>query len=304
MNENIFYTYIYLDPRKLGLYQYGNYTFEYEPFYVGKGKGNRLNEHLYIVKKENCKSENNYRDYKIRNILDENFKPIILKVEENLFEQEALNLEIWLIWAIGRANLHTGILTNLTDGGDGVSGRIISERERQRMIDWGKNNSLGEKNGMFGKTHSSETKMKISEKLRVVMKGKLTGEKNGMFGKTLSAEARKKIGDSFRGKTSHMKGKSYDEIHGKEKAEYLRESHSRRMTGSENPIFGIQRSEETREKIGKKNKGKIRTKEVREEMSKVRKGKPSGNKGKKFKWSDEDRIRLYADRFKKKKVDK
>lgn len=32
-----YYTYVYLDPRRPGNYEYGNFLFAYEPFYVGKG---------------------------------------------------------------------------------------------------------------------------------------------------------------------------------------------------------------------------------------------------------------------------
>lgn len=48
---NEYYVYAYLDPRKPGLYVYGNYKFDYLPFYIGFGKLDRLNRHLYFVKK-------------------------------------------------------------------------------------------------------------------------------------------------------------------------------------------------------------------------------------------------------------
>ena len=38
MKINIFYNYVYLDPRKSGDYNYDNLYFNYKPIYIGKGK--------------------------------------------------------------------------------------------------------------------------------------------------------------------------------------------------------------------------------------------------------------------------
>ncbi len=116
-----FYTYIYLDPRKSGTFVYGDYQFDHEPFYVGKGHGNQSHTHLKEAQHSDCKTLH-HKTQKIQKLLKLEKKPIIIKVEKNLSEQKAFDLEIWLIWAIGRLDLKNGLLTNLTDGGEGTSG--------------------------------------------------------------------------------------------------------------------------------------------------------------------------------------
>ena len=66
--ENRFYVYAYLDPRKPGIYTYGEYTFDYEPFYIGKGTGSRLYRHLW--ESEN-NTTNNYKFRLIKKIIEE-----------------------------------------------------------------------------------------------------------------------------------------------------------------------------------------------------------------------------------------
>ena len=123
--EQIFYVYVYLDPRKSGVYEYGSYIFNYEPFYGGKGHGDRLLEHL----KGN--SHNPYFNNKIKKIQRETGNdPIIIKYSENMLECQALRLEMDIIANVGRYDLDKGPLCNLTNGGDGVSGRVMSDKNR------------------------------------------------------------------------------------------------------------------------------------------------------------------------------
>jgi hypothetical protein len=131
------YIYAYLDPRKSGEFKFGNYIFEFEPFYIGKGKTttvyNRMYRHLEFVKNRGFDLTNNQYKYNlIKQILDENLEPIIIKVEENLTEENAFNLEKLLIEIIGtRINLK-GSLVNISTGGDG--GDIFTNNPRKEEI--------------------------------------------------------------------------------------------------------------------------------------------------------------------------
>jgi hypothetical protein len=210
---NIFYTYIYLDPRKKGPFTYGEFEFEYEPFYVGKGSANRLNEHL---KEINNKFLDDFGLTLKQKILIEMIKfdkvdPIILKVKEGLNEKEAFNLEILLISLIGRSNKILGPLSNLTDGGDGISGWLASKETRRKMSNYHK-----------GKHHLEETKKKIRDSNK---------------GKKLSEETKEKIGKAQKGKIG--KGNT-GKIHSKETKKKMSESQRGRIHLEETKRISLQ----------------------------------------------------------------
>lgn len=126
-----YYVYIYLDPRKPGRYNYQNYYFDYEPFYIGKGKDHRYKIHLHKVKLGNYKDL--LKNYIIRDILNEGLEPIIIKYQEEMDEQSSLNLEKDIIIKIGRVDLKTGPLTNLSNGGQGYGNRYFSKEHRNKL---------------------------------------------------------------------------------------------------------------------------------------------------------------------------
>ena len=130
MSRN-FYVYIYKNPLKNN-----------DPFYVGKGKGDRF---LYHLKEK--KSVNPHKSNTIKQIRTQGLEPIIEIYINNLIENDAFEVEKNLIKFFGRRNIKTGGLTNLTDGGEGVSGVIWSNEHRQiqakRMK--GNHNTLGRK---------------------------------------------------------------------------------------------------------------------------------------------------------------
>ena len=103
-------------------YVYCLYRPTNEPVYIGKGHGERWLAKRTMVKNPHLARIAQAAGGTLRSE----------KLMENLTEQEALAAEVALIKKIGR-DIHGGPLVNLTDGGDGTSGRICSDETRTKM---------------------------------------------------------------------------------------------------------------------------------------------------------------------------
>jgi hypothetical protein len=120
---NIYYTYAYLREDKT-------------PYYIGKGKGPRA----FRTSNRHCPCPAD--------------KSRVLFLKTGLSEADAFKHEVYMIAVLGRKDLGTGILRNLTDGGEGTSGNKRSEEFRARMSEV-----------HSGKTISEEQKHQISKTL-------------------------------------------------------------------------------------------------------------------------------------------
>jgi hypothetical protein len=152
----MFFTYLLIDPKNN------------QPFYVGKGSGNRHEYHIKEAKKEKYgKRANRHKINIIRAILNKGFEVIIKKIaapdEKHAFEMEEL-----LIAMLGRKDNKTGILTNMTNGGEGVVGK---DHTGVKNPNYG---NTGIKSIWFGKKHTEETKQKMS----MAQKGRVMTEEH------------------------------------------------------------------------------------------------------------------------------
>ena len=87
----------------------------YEPFYIGKGQKERLNDHFQQLSLK----EKNYKNNAIKKLIKNNTPPTSNIIIQGLDEKYSYELESKIIKTLGRRNIKTGILTNLTDGGEG-----------------------------------------------------------------------------------------------------------------------------------------------------------------------------------------
>lgn len=211
-----FYVYAYIDPR--------NDT----PFYIGKGHGNRDRDHLYSSNLQRHQFFYN----KLRKLFKEGVQPNIHRVCEYLSEEDAFYWETFFISALGRRNLGTGCLCNLTDGGEGFSGYVVTDKRRQQAA-----NAARRTKNHTGYKHSQETRKVISKKLCDVRTGW-----------RLSEKTKQKIGNAHRGRVHTDAAKS-------------------RMSEGQQKRFATQRvSEETRQKMSDTHTGMKRSDETRARM--------------------------------------
>ena len=160
-----------MDPRKFGKYCYNglDICFLYEPFYIGKGCGDRHTDHTREVINE-YKPTNKIRYGKISHIIKDGLSPIVFILEENLSLEDSYLKEVKYISIIGRIDLKSGTLSNLTNGGDGGKGMSPITKDYFSKLFSGSGNPMfgksryGIENPFFNKNHSLETKSKISAK--------------------------------------------------------------------------------------------------------------------------------------------
>jgi len=126
VNPNRFYTYAYLREDKT-------------PYYIGKGKEDRI----YSTCRRNTPPKDKSR---------------IIFLKQNLTEEKAFRHEIYMISVFGRKDLGTGILRNRTDGGEGKTGYIHTKETKEKI----------------GKKHKNKV---VTEETREKMRGKI-GEKS------------------------------------------------------------------------------------------------------------------------------
>jgi len=100
-----------------------------EPFYVGKGKGDRWLHH-----EQETRRYTSHKHAIIRKMRAAGYEIPKVKLHEDLQDEVACAYEKILIAAIGRADLKQGPLVNKTDGGDGVSGWVPTPEQRAKMI--------------------------------------------------------------------------------------------------------------------------------------------------------------------------
>lgn len=220
---NIFYVYAYVRSKDSLTGKAGT------PYYIGKGQGNRaFTDHGRVSTPKDLSK--------------------IIFLETNLSEIGSLAIERRLILWWGRKDMNTGILSNQTDGGEGVSGIIVSEESRKRLSEslLARNQFLRD-NGIphhaTGTTQSKESNQKRSiamtgkrlgamhpmwnipyekhnksmlgkhhtEETKKLMSEKQTGEKNHRFGKENSIESKLKVSNANKGKTAHNKGIAADQ---------------------------------------------------------------------------------------------
>ena len=216
-------------------------------FYIGKGKGDRID----------VLTRNKHHD----NISNKHGHVAVI-IKDNLTEEEAFELERdiieYYVFTLGygidikgyRNIENNEFLTNMTFGGEGVSGIKRSEEHKKKISEANKGRKRSEETrkkiskGNKGKKQSEEAKRKMSEAKK---------------GRKHSEESKQKISESLKGIKHPMYGKNFSEetklkMSKAKKGKKLSEEHKKKLSEA---YKGRKSLEEIKRKIGEANSKKV-----------------------------------------------
>jgi hypothetical protein len=167
------------------------------PYYIGKGKGNRL-----------------YEKHRVHKPKDKSF---IVILENNLSEIGAFAIERRLISWWGRKDIRTGILLNVTEGGEGAAGYIHTDEDRKKNSESNKGRVPWNKGIKYSKDQKSKLKIdglkkghgwnkglsatdEIKENMSIAQKKRISMEGAWWSGKQHTIESRKRMSIAHTGK--------------------------------------------------------------------------------------------------------
>lgn len=259
-------------------------------FYIGIGK---IKNRAYSINKRNPLHKNIIQKHGV----------VVEILFENITWEDACTIEKELIKKYGRRDSGTGILVNMTDGGDGLNNPSEYTRKKISIGHRGKKMSdqfkVNQSNRMLGNTISpayhtdaAKGKMKLawSKRERPFYKSDRNLKISiALKGRKKSDEVKDKISKSLLGKT-------WIEKFGKEKADEIkrkirdkvigqkRPKQSESMKGKESGFKGRKHSDEFKENrkiyfLSDKNPGKNKSEETKKRISESHKGKISTLKG-------------------------
>lgn len=202
-------------------------------FYVGIGKTEKRAYQTYN------RGNNNYW----HNIVKKHGHIIEITHKDILWE-EACSIEKYLISFYGRYDKKEGKLCNLTDGGDGATGAIRSQKFKDDLRK--KITGLKRSSETIEKLKIKQTGVKLSENAKI----KLSIANKG---KTISEEHKKKISEFNKGKIISEETRQKLRIinTGKKMSDAMKKKLSIRFSGEGNNMYGVHLTGEKNPMYGK-----------------------------------------------------